>query len=285
MLSQGPVQTFLNMHSISLLSILVLFSCINNEPDEMEAMNYDLGKPDIIYVMPEDLKEISGIYMVKENELVCIEDNHGFLYFYDTQQKKITDKIEFEPTGDYEDVTMVGNEYYVLRSDGVIQKISADKEVVTYKTSLNSKNNPEGLCFDKKNNCLLIACKDEGGSNLKKHQKGIYSFSLQTKSLSEAPTIIVDLPKYYGKKNHKHVADFSPSGIAIHPLTNHIFLISAKGNDLVELNENGDVLFIETLSDKLFSQPEGICFSGSGDLHISNEGKSGQANILRFKAK
>ena len=45
----------------------------------------------------------------------------------------------------------------------------------------------------------------------------------------------------------------------------------------------GNILEIQEFDDKLFRQPEGICFSPSGDLFISNEGKGGKGYILGFK--
>jgi hypothetical protein len=285
MLFHVPVQIFLNMHSIYVVLFLLIFSCQQKGGEQTTAFAYNLHKPDLIYYMPDVLKEISGIQFRNENMLTCIEDNHGILYFYDTEKKEITDETEFESKGDYEDLAIVEKEYYVLKSNGIIHRISLPNENIEYKTTLNRHNNTEGLCYDPKNNRLLIACKDEGGPGLKKHEKGIYSFSLQDYKLSETPLIIIDPQKLAKVKDYTHLSEFSPSGIAICPTSNNLFVISSKGNLLLELNQEGKILFVEKLSDELFPQPEGICFSSSGDLIISNEGKEGSATILRFKAK
>ena len=39
------------------------------------------------------------------------------------------------------------------------------------------------------------------------------------------------------------------------------------------------------LDDKLFLQPEGICFTPSGDLYISSEGDDKKGFILKFNYK
>ena len=39
---------------------------------------------------------------------------------------------------------------------------------------------------------------------------------------------------------------------------------------------------VKELDEKLFRQPEGICFSPEGDMYISNEGQGGKGYILKF---
>ena len=49
------------------------------------------------------------------------------------------------------------------------------------------------------------------------------------------------------------------------------------------MSPKGDFRFVGELPRDLFKQPEGITFEfGDGDMYISNEGKGGVANILKF---
>ena len=48
------------------------------------------------------------------------------------------------------------------------------------------------------------------------------------------------------------------------------------------VNRKGKILDLQDLDTEIFSQPEGICFSPSGDLFISNEGKGRKGYILKF---
>ena len=48
------------------------------------------------------------------------------------------------------------------------------------------------------------------------------------------------------------------------------------------MNQEGTLEAIWQLPEDLFPQPEGIAFLPDGDLFISNEGRGGKANILRF---
>ena len=76
---------------------------------------------------------------------------------------------------------------------------------------------------------------------------------------------------------------FQPSGIAIHPLTGEIFIISSVGKLLIILDRYGKVLDVKELDPVIFRQPEGICFSPEGEMYISNEGQGGEGYVLKFK--
>ena len=89
--------------------------------------------------------------------------------------------IPFEAAGDkkvdIEDVTSDGNAVYALWSHGVIFKINNwDTKLYTKElpTSLDKKNNTEGICVDPVSGNLLIACKNESGiEDAKKSSRAI----------------------------------------------------------------------------------------------------------------
>ena len=60
-------------------------------------------------------------------------------------------------------------------------------------------------------------------------------------------------------------------------------MISSVGKLLIVLNRKGKVLDVKELDPKMFRQPEGICFSPTGDMFISNEGQGGKGYILKFQ--
>ena len=68
-----------------------------------------------------------------------------------------------------------------------------------------------------------------------------------------------------GLKPSKHMP-FMPSGIAIHPDTKDVFLISSVGKLLVVLNKNGKIIDMAPLKRSLFRQPEGITFDKEGNI-------------------
>jgi uncharacterized protein YjiK len=269
------------MQPITFFLTLLFFSCTEQDGKPVSSFGYDLRMPKQVYKMPKPLKEISGISLVSENMMACIEDNHGIIYLYDLGKGKISRKIQFDEKGDYEDIVRVGKNFYILRSDGVIFEVGNQK-MQSYQTPLHSENNTEGICLDKKNNCLLIACKDDPGKQIPKSNKSVYLFSLADHTLQAQPLFNISSDDI----TLPNAKDFGPSAIAIHPQSGNIFIISSRGNILLETDSTGKILHVEKLYGKLFTQPEGICFSPEGDLFVSNEGRENEyGTILRFKQK
>lgn len=252
------------------------------------------------FMLPEELREISGIVYFDKNTIIGIQDEKGRLYFYDLREKKITREIKFFDQGDFEDIAMVGNSMFALRSDGLLVEVEnfTSKENLTVKkhfTPLSLKNDCEGLCYDEATNSLLIALKEMNGIKEKDDQPGfraIYSFDLNTKTLSEKPTYLIkistlDIPEKYPSKSKKKSGEikFKPSALAIHPLTSEIYVLGSTGKKLIVINRNGEVVFKTGLDNKLFPQAEGIAFSPEGTLFISNEGGDGTGTLLKFEMK
>lgn len=52
---------------------------------------------------------------------------------------------------------------------------------------------------------------------------------------------------------------------------------------LIILNRRSKVLNVKELDQKIFQQPEGICFSPTGDMFISNEDRGEKGYILKFR--
>jgi DNA-binding beta-propeller fold protein YncE len=70
--------------------------------------------------------------------------------------------------------------------------------------------------------------------------------------------------------------------LAIHPFTRDIYVIASVGKLLVVLNPEGKIKHVIKLPVSVFKQPEGIAFDSAGNLFITNEGRNGKGNILKF---
>jgi hypothetical protein len=270
---------------------------------------YELGRPDQRFSMPPSLKEISGISWIGKGMLACNEDENGTIYIYSLEEKVVIDSRKFGKDGDYEDIAVVSSTAYVLLSKGDIFRVKDfqqdDFKVKRYKTDLSKKNDAEGLAYDSSESRLLIALKGSPAVDKEKPFKGyraVYAFDLETKQLGKDPVYLVDLRRIESYRDQGNFTQFSsklarilgitdpygnfrPSGIAIHPLTDDIYIISSVGKLLVVLDREGLVLGVQALDPVLYKQPEGICFSPGGDLYISSEGRGGKGYILKFKPK
>jgi hypothetical protein len=265
-------------------------------------INYNLSSPDKIYVLPNVLREVSGITGTDATSIACVQDENGILFIYDLMKEQITNQYPFYFNGDYEGIARVDKTIYILRSDGMLFGIenyeSATPTRESYSTGIPARNN-EGLCFDQKSNRLLIAPKNNYRKDSdKKNHRFIYSFDLKSKKLAENPAFDFDLkvikkfasenmikvPKKNGKKGDKdnNEIEFRPSEIAIHPFTNRLFVLSGMEKLLFVFNPNGEIEYVESLDPELFVQPEGITFLKDGDMLISNDIKKKNPTILRF---
>lgn len=270
-------------------------------------LHYDFDNPDTVYFLPGHLNEISGISFYQDSKIACIQDEHAMIYIFSMKEEQITSIIDFGKSDDYEDIAVVEDDVYVLRSDGTLIMIknfeANQREVIKIDTRLKARNNTEGLYFDEKSNSLLIACKESPSINKEELYDGfkaIYKFDLESNMLIEKPVYLLDLSVIDSVKTTGTVekffieiarklnltangGHFYPSGIAIHPFdTGDIYIISSIGKLLIILNRQGLIKDIVELDQAIFNQPEGICFSDNGDLFISNESGAGNANILKF---
>ena len=253
--------------------------------------------------MPPALREISGLAVIDNSSIACIQDEEGAIFLMNLETEEIDKKIVFAGKGDFEEVALADGDAYVLESTGFIFHIKdylqEGAEANRLETDLTKQNNAEGMCYDRSNHRLLISCKGKGEEK-EKNKKAIYAFDLRSGKLSKAPVMHLTQdeikkaitkvnPGGAGKNIERAMKSdnidelFTPSGIAIHPVTGELYVLSTQNNLIAVLDMQGNVSEVYPLLHELFTQPEGIAFTPAGDLYISNEGQKGMGNILKFK--
>lgn len=271
-----------------------------------DAFAYEVNTPDGKYELPSYLREVSGLSYFGKGKIACVQDEKGNIYVLDLEDQKIDKKYDFGNDGDYEDIAVVEKTAYVLENNGDIFRIKdfnkKDRSVKKFDTPLKKVNNTEGLAYDPQANALLIACKGSPSIDEEKPYigyKAIYRFDLKKEELEEDPLYLVDLARLdsyiargafskFSVRLAKRLrlieseTSFHPSGIAIHPLTGELYIISSVGKLLIILDREGNVQDVKELDPTVFRQPEGICFSPEGDMYISNEGRGGKGYVLKF---
>lgn len=267
-------------------------------------IGYNLTEPEQRLKLSKKLEEISGLSLSLDGTtLIGIEDENGKIYLIDKSNGEIKEDFTFWKDGDYEGVEVVGSDIYVLKSSGTLYRVmnagSKDQKVEKYNGFLNPDNDVEGLAYDPINHRLLLACKGKAGNGEPfRAKKSIYAFDLATLTLQPNPAFVIsldDIHDYLSTAPAIRKLDklaemfkpgseltFAPSGVAIHPITGEIYVLSSVGKVLMIISANGKLLHIEKLRKEVHSQPEGLCFEPDGTLYIANEGKGGRGEILRF---
>jgi hypothetical protein len=248
------------------------------------------------WTLPKELKEISANVFVDDVRMACVQDNDGIIYIYNLQTENIDEQIQFAGKGDFEGLALVRNTYYVLRSDGVLYEVQPQKGkaplVKTYELPLKAENETESVCFDNDNNRLLVAVKTKDLHETDK--KGIYSFDLKTKQMSTNAVVYIESKvsvddndegngKGKGKKKKKEKGEIKPSEIAVQLITRDFYILDGPSARLFVTDAKGNIKSKFELDRNTLPQPEGICFSKSGDIYISSEAdKNNHGMIVKF---
>lgn len=266
--------------NLAFLTFFLLLSCQKQPKAGFDDCKfYKLNEPSAVWEMPEMLDEISGIEIINNQKVICHNDEDGNLFVYGLNSRIVEKTIPFAKKGDYEDLAIKGNTAFVLRSDGTIFEIQNYLDIpktIKHKTFLTEDDNAEGLFFESGKNRLLVACKENSKEKKGKGTKYLYEFLLDENTLNPNPILTISQADISSK------SEFSPSGIAIHPISKNIYVLSSEGKMLAEFTSEGKLQKLYSLNYEHFLQPEGISFSENGDLYISNEAKKNSANILKF---
>jgi hypothetical protein len=190
---------------------------------------YQLAEPSQTWKLPFELVEISGLGFIDDQRLACVQDEKGIIFIFNLDEGIVESEIVFGEDGDYEGIEIVGRDAWILKSNGTLFRVAdflekKGSDVKKFPTALSGKNDTEGLAFDPLNQNLLIACKehpflDESDG---RNSKAIYSFSIESGNLDTKPFLIINPDTL---RSHTGKVVFKPSGIAIQPVTGHIFIL------------------------------------------------------------
>lgn len=284
------------LFGIVLFAVLIATAILLNERDV--SLGYDFNEPNETHILPDILHEISGITIGYNGRIFCIQDEKGILFQFDRESNEIERQEVFGLDGDYEGVCIANHTYFfVLRSDGILFEVdelqtealaviaeedapqSAGLRINQYDLGLPVGEN-EGLCFDQKNNRLLIISREQS-PHTKTNERVVYAFDLAKKQLSKQPAFTLN--PFSGKWKKPSDLSFRPSELALHPLTGELYVLSSKDQALFVFSTAGKIKAIQRLNPTIFTKPEGIAFMENGDVYISNEGKHDKPTLLFFR--
>lgn len=277
-------------------SLLLCFAPLISGPG-----THDLSKPAEQWVLPAELLEVSGLTDLDGNTVACLQDEDATIYVLDLGDGTIKERHPFGPPGDMEGLTRVGDELYALRSDGLIYQLRRKDTRYTAVDSFHMQldhRNIEGLGFDERMNLVLVAPKDilKGGPDTR-DQRSVFAFDPATRKLLPKPVLtysvkeIIRQAEAEGMKlptrttKNGRIVDalkLRMASIAVDPVSDNYFLLSAVDQTLLVLDRNGDYVALHLLDADLLPKPEGITFLPNGDMLISTEGKKGPPRLVRY---
>lgn len=269
-------------------------------------VDYQLNAPAKTFKLEKKLREISGLACYKDEFLCAVQDEQGNLYQLSKKNGAVKHKVDFSADGDYEGLACYQDRLFALRADGVLFELEDwedEKKAQTrvINTNLGEINDTEGVAYDPRTQQLWIACKGSAQIGQSVHQeRGVYAYDLALDSFYTTPVFTISRKQVYRyiKQHLKTSPHYSfykklfkkakpdlplqPSAIAIHPITEDIYLLCAVGNSLIVLRRDFSIRHLYYLSSKLFEQPEGMTFDSKGNLYISSEGVKKKARIHYF---
>lgn len=254
-----------------------------------KSAKYTFNKPDSVYEMPDYLREISGIVVSKYNTIYCIQDEIGSIFEFNITKQEISNSFRFTDLGDFEDLAINQNILYILRSDGNLFSYDLIKKQKTNETMLQLNSlNIEGICFN--NGYIYIACKDALVTQTQT-KRIIYRIKANKLNTIE-PFLVIDIDSlnnfislHYKELQISNIL-FNPSAIAIHPISNDVYVLSASDR-FIAIYRDLQLLNIIPLSAEVYYKPEGLSFDANGDLYISSEGDKkgfvkGSINVIKL---
>ena len=192
----------------------------------------------------------------------------------------------FDKQRDFEDILYKDSVFYVMISNGDLDKVTFVNDKITvvksdFPNASKKVNEFESMFFSADSSKLIILCKQ--CEDDKKTILTSYYFNDSAKQFVNYQTIATDaIFKKIGSNKEK----IKPSAAAINPVTKDLYVLCSVNNIIFTQDAEGKIKDVIKLNPKIYKQPEGMAFTPSGDLIISNEVSSeGYATLLLLKYK
>jgi uncharacterized protein YjiK len=235
------------------------------------------------WIMPPQLREISGLTLTSRGTVLTHDDNVARVYEIDPKTGILLKGFSLEGgvRGDFEAITIAGNDIFLLESKGKLYKFreGADATQVPYSlydTKLGKECEFESLAYEADSTRLVMVCKKIRGKSAP-HEVLIYRFPMPL-DRATMTTIGVPIEDVAGSNKWK---DFHASDITIDPITRNYVMIASREKGFVVMTPDGDVVRSGPLPGD-HRQPEGVAITTDRLLLISDESNVRPAAITLY---
>lgn len=238
-----------------------------------------------MWIMPTELREISGLALTADGRLLAHDDEIGKIYEIDPRRGTILKSFLVGKAlhGDFEGVTVAGSFIYLLQSNGTLYRFREgdNGKIVPYeKLDLHLKKECEfeGVTYQADSAWLVLPCKTVHTKSLK-DEMVLYRWKIGTNDSTGISMLTVPQSEAIGSNKWKL---FRPSDITIDPVTGDYVIISSIDKGLVVMSPDGQVLRSESLPGK-HHQAEGVAITKDSVLIISDEATTKPAAITLYR--
>jgi uncharacterized protein YjiK len=229
--------------------------------------------PVAMWIMPPELREISGLALTPRGTVLTHDDNVGRVYEIDPKTGILLKGFSLAGgvRADFEAITIAGSDIYMLQSKGKIYKFKegADGKQVPYSvydTRLGKECEFESMAFEADSSRLLLVCKKFLAKPAPKELR-IYRLPLPLGDPSRTTALKIPIREVVGSNKWK---GFHPSDINIDPITKNYVIIASREKGLVVISPDGEVVRSEPLPGD-HRQAEGVAVTQDSILLVSDE--------------
>ncbi|MDQ6770924.1 MAG: SdiA-regulated domain-containing protein [Gemmatimonadota bacterium] len=225
------------------------------------------------WIMPPELREISGLALTPRGTVLTHDDNIGRVYEIDPRSGILLKAFSLAGgvRGDFEAITIAGNDVYLLQSKGKIYKFKEGEDASPvpyslYDTGLGKECEFESMAFEADSSRLLLVCKKFLNKASPKELL-IYRIPLPLGDRSAITTMRVPIRDVIGSNKWKN---FHPSDINIDPVTKNYVIVASREKGLIVVTPDGEVVRSESLPGD-HRQAEGVAITPDSLLLVSDE--------------
>ncbi len=229
------------------------------------------GMPIAEWIMPPQLREISGLALTSRGTVFAHDDNAGRVYEINPRTGILVKGFSLlgNQKDDFEAIAIAGDDIYLMASDGKLFRFreGADGQQVSFlvfNPKLKNECEFESLAYEADSARLLMGCKRVLDKQVRELR--IYKLPLPL-NRSTITAQRIPLETIIGSNPWK---DFRPSDMTIDPSSGNYVIIASHEKGIVVLTPDGDLVRSEPLPGD-HRQPEGVAITRDSILIVSDE--------------
>jgi uncharacterized protein YjiK len=245
----------------------------------------DKSKPVAQWIMPPELREISGMALTADGRVLAHDDEVAKVYVIDARRGILLKSFTLGTgmRGDFESITVAGSDIYMLASNGVLFQFREgdDGAGVPYTATdfhLGNECEFESMVYQADSNWLVMPCKTPG-KKAPQHELIVYRWKLGPSDSERLSMITIPFSRLVGNNKWKSLR---PSDITIDPTSGNFVMIASHEEALVETTPSWQLVRAEVLPHG-HNQPEGIVITRDSIMMISDEATRKPAAITLYR--